>query len=816
MQRRVGWSVVAPPASAGGVGERLFLRLSGWAARHAVVVVVGLALVSALAAGQLLRLRVEADIAGLLPPDAETRRLIDRYTVPGAVTEPFVVGLSGGSAGGELLSLAGLALVEELDQQLRALPEVADSLTPFNLLTFRSDRGRLLPAPLATGAAAPQTAAELAAFIAALEAGPPGSAVLFNRDEPALSLIYLVEAGADYRSFLRRVRTTLAAYEGELTAHLGGWLPVYAAAHRLIARDLPLLAGLAALITLLVLLASFAALRAVLLPLAAISLALLWTFGLMALTGAPVSIASLMLPPLLFALGGSYSVHLLVRYFSQAPRPSESAAGDMPRAPQKDTGYASAELAQVIAAVSQTITLAALTTAAGFASLLFSSMPRLREFGLFAAAGILMCALITLLLYPAVLARLPPPTAGQRSRISDGWLAMLVARLTRAVPRRRWWVYGLLLLLAGLFIWSLSGIRYQTDVARYFRRPVPAIEDNRTLMGRFGSFIDVNVTVNGRVDADLLLQLARFEEAVQAHPAVSHVTTLAAYLRALNQALAGTAEHPRNPVVIQLFYRLLRLGTAAGGSLGSLVDLERGHVTTRVWVYDRERRWLLLEPELRELVQFLERTAATAFPPEREPEVWGWTLVTLRVAELLAREQVASTVISALLVLAIATAAFRSLRYGVLTVLPLATAIMLTFVLMVLLDIPLDALTMSFAGVAIGVGVDDSIHFLLHYRRAARPRAPGHSDHAAGEAEAEGVAVAVAMQQAGSAILLTTIAIVIGLTALLFSQFLPVVYLGVLISVTLIGATTGTLLLLPPLLGRNGERTRAAETRAAE
>ena len=338
MQRRVGWSVVAPPASAGGVGERLFLRLSGWAARHAVVVVVGLGLVSVLAAGQLLRLRVEADIAGLLPPDAETRRLIDRYTVPGAVTEPFVVGLSGGSAGGELLSLAGLALVEELDQQLRALPEVADSLTPFNLLTFRSDRGRLLPAPLATGAAAPRTAAELAEFIAALEAGPPGSAVLFNRDEPALSLIYLVEAGADYRSFLRRVRTMLAAYEGELTAHLGGWLPVYAAAHRLIARDLPLLAGLAALITLLVLLASFAALRAVLLPLAAISLALLWTFGLMALTGAPVSIASLMLPPLLFALGGSYSVHLLVRYFSQAPRTSESAAGDMPRAPREAAG----------------------------------------------------------------------------------------------------------------------------------------------------------------------------------------------------------------------------------------------------------------------------------------------------------------------------------------------------------------------------------------------------------------------------------------------------------------------------------------------
>ena len=137
--------------------------------------------------------------------------------------------------------------------------------------------------------------------------------------------------------------------------------------------------------------------------------------------------------------------------------------------------------------------------------------------------------------------------------------------------------------------------------------------------------------------------------------------------------------------------------------------------------------------------------------------------------------------------LLIASAAFRSLRFGLLTLLPLVTAIMFTFVVMAAAGIPFDVLTISFAGVAIGVGVDDSIHFLLHYRRAAR-RDPD-------------TAVEVAMQHAGRAILITTAAIVAGLLALAVSRFLPVVYLGMLISITLIGATFGTLVLVPPLLG---------------
>lgn len=778
----------------------LFERYARFVARRGVAVAALLALVTGVCAGLLPRLRVDADIAELLPRDSQTRRLIDKYTAgPAAASELLLIGLSHP----DLLTPARLAQAAEIDRRVRAQPEVLDSLTPFNLRTFQRRQGRLLLAPLAPGGTAPAGAGEVARWRARLAAAPPDRSALFNPEVPALNLIYSVATQEDYRAFLQRVRAIAAAHGGELAPVLGGWLPLYEASRSAITGELPLLAGVAAVITLLVYLLSFATLRAVVLPLLAIAAGLLWTFGLMALAGVPVSMASLMLPPLIFALGSSYGIHFLHRYFS-APLSAERGARIGSAPPERV-----AAVARVSGAAAQTIVLAALTTAAGFASLLFSGMVRLREFGLFAAVGIVNCAVVTLLLYPAVLARLPLPDRRRRDRLTRGALARFVARVTALVPRRRWWVYGFLALLAAALAATAAGLRYQTDIAAFFRGPVAAVEDNRLLMRRFGSYVDLNLTVTapaGLPDGELLAQLARFEETARAHPNVSHVSTPVAYLRSLNHALTGSLDYPRNPVVVHLFQRLLRLGAVSGNDLGGLVDAARGHVTTRVWIRNGDSRWLLSEREMRELVLFLRQQAAAVFPAARQPELWGWSLVTLRVAEILTREQLVSTAAAALLVLLITSAAFRSLRYGLLTLLPLVTSIMLTFILMGLLGIPLDVLTVSFAGVAIGVGVDDSIHFLLHYRRARGARGRGGA--------APDAAVAATMQHTGRAILITTAAIVAGLLALGVSRFLPVVYLGALIAFTLLGATFGTLVLLPALLlGDNPGRVRALGAR---
>ena len=178
------------------------------------------------------------------------------------------------------------------------------------------------------------------------------------------------------------------------------------------------------------------------------------------------------------------------------------------------------------------------------------------------------------------------------------------------------------------------------------------------------------------------------------------------------------------------------------------------------------------------------------------------SLQYLSLADLLRRNLAKAMLLSVVFVLGIATAAFRSLRFGLLTIVPLVTGVMLNFVLMGLVGIPLDMTTIMVSSVAVGVGVDDAIHFLLHYRGSL-----GKSGYDGPKALAETLVVT------GRPILLTTISIVAGLLVLTLSGFRPIVYFGVLVVFTLSATCASTLIVLPAFLSLSRKFGRAGAIR---
>ncbi len=145
--------------------------------------------------------------------------------------------------------------------------------------------------------------------------------------------------------------------------------------------------------------------------------------------------------------------------------------------------------------------------------------------------------------------------------------------------------------------------------------------------------------------------------------------------------------------------------------------------------------------------------------------------------------------ISLVLIFLLTTIGFKSLRYGLFSIIPLTTAIMFNFIFMVVMDIPLDMTTVMFTSVVIGVGVDNAIHFLLQYRKQA--------EFYPDDIEKR---ILETMIITGRPILLTTASIVGGLMVLTIANFQPVIYFGVLVSVTLLAAAVGTLVILPAIL----------------
>ena len=115
--------------------------------------------------------------------------------------------------------------------------------------------------------------------------------------------------------------------------------------------------------------------------------------------------------------------------------------------------------------------------------------------------------------------------------------------------------------------------------------------------------------------------------------------------------------------------------------------------------------------------------------------------------------------------------------------------IRLLIIAMNALKIPFDVVTVMFTSVAIGVGIDDSIHLILQYRRQERIV----------KSEIRTI-LQRTMRVAGKPILLTSTALVGGLLVLSLSRFLPIVYFGILISMVLASTTLGALVVLPALL----------------
>jgi hypothetical protein len=142
-----------------------------------------------------------------------------------------------------------------------------------------------------------------------------------------------------------------------------------------------------------------------------------------------------------------------------------------------------------------------------------------------------------------------------------------------------------------------------------------------------------------------------------------------------------------------------------------------------------------------------------------------------------------------ILVFIVTTIALRSFFHGAFALIPIITGITLNYIVMALLNIPLDMTMVMVSSVAIGVGIDDAIHFLLQYKRQLRK----HPDNVP-------MVIANSLKITGRPILLTSLSIVGGLLVLTVAQFKPIVYFGFLVALALAATALGTLLILPAAL----------------
>lgn len=777
-----------------------------FAQNNSIAVVIAVAVITILFTIAAVNISYDSNISTLIPK---------KQTGTTATAADSVVGGGSPHSGehlillvesDELFTLSGLGALQNAIDRISDLPEVTGAVTPFNLTTFRSENGTLRVVPLSEGARAPMEMDRLESFREAIVGEPLARNLVISEDLTALGAVFFIRRLENYAPLIRTVEGITADLRPLFSVHLAGLVTVVEAARRNLVSDVPKLFVPGLAVVLLVFLLGFGTIRSMVLPLLTVVMATVWTLGVMSLAGMKLSVVSIMVPPIVLALGGSYSVHVLNHYYGTHPPP----------------GNDKAWIAGTVTNTNRTIVLAAGTTIIGFLSLLTASVRQVREFGVATSVGVLFCVLLSVLFLPAALTLMRNPGPGRHRRLARGPLARTLDTLSARVLAGRYPILALLLMVVAAFAVSVPRVRYQTDYTTYQRRSVSAIDDYLYSTRKFGGFVFVYVSVtapdNKRgyfLERENLLPVAEFEGRIRRNPDVSYVASFPSYLVAAERALSGEEGIPatRAPILLlSRYFKSLASTPEAGPLVDTLFSPDFDRLTITIRVRDGDLEKPLDEAGLNALMIQLRKEMAECLDPDTAPTLWGDTLAYLSISEILSRDQVKSVVATLLLVLGITVIAFRSVSYGLLALVPTTCGIMLTVVLMAALGIPFDVVTVMFTSIAIGIGIDDSIHLILQFRR---------QDNGTGNNLDAGYnlndAIRHTVRVVGRPILVTSMALVSGMLVLAFSRFLPVVYFGILISAVVVFTTVGALVILPALLSifaRAGARLRAIRVRS--
>ena len=760
--------------------EPLVQRLVDFSVRRSWIVILITAILSLFLGYHALHIQVDADIFNMIPRKTKVIEDIDRYST-NRDTGQILIAVEGR----DLFDLQALQAFDSVIRELESDETVLGSINPFNFLTFKREGRRLHPVTAAPGGRAPGNEAELQEFKSLLLSDPLARNLVLSGDQSALCAIFPVEYQEDYSRLLDMVETSRSTLERHYTVYITGAPVILHTTRTALLGDVPKFLVFSVIVILAILYLSFRSLRSLGLPLIVVGLGTLWTMGTMHLLGFELTVVSIMVPPLVLTLGSAYSIHILNQYYREA------------RVKGEDKVW----IAQSVGHINQTILLAALTTIIGFSSLASANLSQIREFGLATSIGVVYCALLTLFFFPAILRLLPAPRPAERDRALKGLIARFMERLSAWVIRNRVYILATVVLIAAGFALTLRNITYQTDYLSYFREKQWVIRDSQEIVKRFGGYSNVFITIeapageeNYFLKPEVLDTIARFEVELQKEPDICYLFSLTQQLKLMNLKLTGKFAIPesRAPILLLSRYMTAMINSPYGRSMAARPvnpDFTRFTIFLRAW--NAQTKALMMEPEFKVLMRKIEALVDAKLNVGSERVIWGRALALLYISETLSRDQLFSVAVSLFFIFLVTTAGFRSLRLGLLTLIPMLTGIMLNFIIMVLWHLPFDVVTVMFSSVAIGVGIDDSIHLIIRYRRQIGIYT-GKVDKA--------VVLAHTLKTTGRPILLTSLSLVAGLLVLCFSHFLPILYFGILVSLALVTTTVGALIILPALL----------------
>jgi predicted RND superfamily exporter protein len=569
----------------------------------------------------------------------------------------------------------------------------------------------------------------------------------------------------------------------DLSLHPTG-VPAFLSVFRALTfRELKVLYPAVVLCMILILWVSFRNVRAVLVPLAVITIASIWTLGTIRLCGSYLTSATIVVPAVVVVISVADTIHIINQYFESVRRAGPG-IGLEDRLP-----LMRATLDRVLFPCFLTT----VTTLAGFLSLLLVDVPLIQDMGLFVSMGILSAFLVSVTLVPACYLLGPLPTSGSTSIQVSGWVGRFLAGVTSVVLRRP---LAVGLISTAVVLFGMAGLRnLQVDFhwKEFVKKGHRIREAIRFLDSRLGGYdwLTVVVEIPEKKDGDLLdpeklSAILEIQQLMEQETFVGHVNSVVAPLRLSNRIFhGGDPSYDTVPASRELAAQyMLLFDLGAPGSLDGLISYDRrvaqvsanlvspGHRAVRTWL---ER----LRPE----VEAIGRRAGF------HATISGFSAIFSQLNMTITSGLIWSLSGAVLIISIILTLALRNLRLGLAAMIPNLIPVLVTLGFMGWIGLDLSGQTAIIGCIGIGIAVDDTIHFLHRFHRELRQNGGDRRR-----------AVEATILSTGRAITFTSVVLLAGFCVLLLSAFVQYTLFGLLTAVTMCSALLGDLFLLPVML----------------
>lgn len=768
-------------------------RYFSFVSRNPVAVILSTVALSLVFISFLPGLARDESVDRMLPDHDEILRYTRETEKIFGHDEFLVVGVSSPDP----FTAATVEKVARLSRDLEFVPGVNQVISATNVKNFRGDPSNLWTEPLVDPARLPRTEEELARYKKDLTGSDLFVRNLVSPEGTALGIVVRLGENSDKKALVASVLKTVGPYRGPEKIVVSGSPAINLQVGRSMGRDMGKFFPLAVAVVLVSLALSFASVRGTVLPFLALLMTVLWTLGTMALLNRPLSVIDTMLPTLLLAIGCSYGIHIMTEYYRPAPGSAD----------YRD------RVAEAMSRISPTIAGVGITTIAGFASLTLNDTPILRQFGIFASVGVAYAMLLCLTFLPAALSLFRDPGSSRRreSRIPFRAVLLRIGAVNRRHPAI---VAGGGLLLVAAALAGYPRLRIETNALNFFRADDPTRTDVAFISRHFGGTIPLRTVIDtgragGIFEPAIVEAMADYQAYLKTFPEVGKTISVLDYVRSTNLALhGGDPAHdslPREPGKAGGYWTLYSLGSDPEDTR-SLVDedLAIGTVTARLQQVGPDGTPLGTR-RTAEIIRQLERYAAKRFPPGVKVVPTGRARDIVRTSDYLVKGFIKSMAGAVVPVMLVSAFLFRSFAGGAIALIPPVFAIVLNFGIMGWMGIPLDIATALVSSLAIGIGIDDTLHFILRYRDRIRARGGAHGD-----------AMEEALLEAGPPIITSSTALAAGFAVLTVATFRPVVYFGGLTSLAMAVTPLAALFLLPSVLNLFRPRFLASPLSAAD